>query len=314
MDYIAEMLGLSVKRRAFSKTANLPYFLLNEYSIQEGSIGTVQCLFLKSAGELSTIHAIKNQLRQLHEACSWPVVFELDDISRQRATTFIKAKIAFVVPGRQMYLPFMGIGLSEHWGTDQQLKPTMERLQPSAQMLLFAFIEGKNEPLYLKDMVKRFSFSAMTVSRAAKQLVQVGLIEKRNEGVQKLIVSNLSPKDLFMKAEPYLTNPVRKVIYINHKDLSPQMFRAGLSALAEKGRLNHPTPEIWGIGTKYEKLPKSVFLIDAHEQCALELWKYDPRLISGNNLPDALSLAVNLKMLDDERVEQAMDELLAEVW
>ncbi|MDD2510474.1 MAG: hypothetical protein PHP26_06240 [Syntrophomonas sp.] len=55
-------------------------------------------------------------------------------------------------------------------------------------------------------------------------------------------------------------------------------------------------------------------LIDAEKQCALELWKYDPRLICGDGKADVLSLAISLKDVADERVEQMLDEILTEVW
>jgi hypothetical protein len=314
VEYITEMLGLDVRRKVLSKAASLPYFLLSEYSIQEGSIGTIQCLFLRPVGNLSIIQGIKNHLKRLQEACGWPVVLELDDISRQRAMTLIKVGIAFVVPGKQLYLPFMGIALQQKWVSESQAKSIPEKLQPSAQMILFAFILGKNEPQYLKNLAKRFNLSAMTMSRAADQLVRAGLLEKRSEGVRKLLVSDMSPKVLYMMAAPFLIDPVRKTVHVDRADIGPQMFPSGLSALADKSRLNAPVPEVWGIAAKLEELPKPEPLIDAQRQCALAFWKYDPRFISGDKWPDTLSLAASLKGLDDERVGQALDELLAEVW
>jgi hypothetical protein len=54
-------------------------------------------------------------------------------------------------------------------------------------------------------------------------------------------------------------------------------------------------------------------LIDSDAQSILHVWRYDPRLISGTNRPDALSLHVSLSGTADERIEQALEKLIQEV-
>ena len=58
-------------------------------------------------------------------------------------------------------------------------------------------------------------FTAMTISRSAKQLAATGFLETHKEGVQVVLTSTLSPKELFERTEPILTNPVRKTIYMD---------------------------------------------------------------------------------------------------
>jgi hypothetical protein len=56
-------------------------------------------------------------------------------------------------------------------------------------------------------------------------------------------------------------------------------------------------------------------LVDNTKQAEVEIWRYDPALLS--KLPgvvDALSLAVSLSSDDDPRVEESIDELLLNVW
>ena len=315
MEYITETLGVNVARAEWKQADKLPHFLLNEYRFEAVSIGGTQCLFLKPATELSAINVIKKHLKRLREICKWPVVFELPAITRQRRTSFIEAKIAFVVPRKQIYLPFMGVQLQDRCDSETAITPVLERLQPSAQMLLFAFIIRKNKPMYLSDMTKWFGFSAMTISRAANQLTQVGLASKNSDGVKKVLVSDMTPQALYQKAKPYLINPVRKTVYISRTVITPEMFRAGLSAIADRSMLNPPMPEVWGTVQSEKAISNAgARLIDAEKQCALELWKYDPRLICGDGKADALSLAVSLKDVADERVEQMLDEILTEVW
>lgn len=315
MEYITKILGIKVARIEWEQASQLPYFLQNKYSFEFVKLGDTVCIFLKPISELETINVIKKHLMKLREIYDGFVVFELDAITRQRRASFIEAKIAFVVPGKQVYLPFIGAHLQDRCDSDEAITPVLEKLQPSAQMLLFAFIIGKNKPMYLSEMTKRFHFSAMTISRAANQLIQTGWISKRNEGTQKLIVSELTPQDLYRKVKPYLINPVRKTVFISRTEITSEMFHSGLSALADRSMLNPPMPEVWGI-VKSDKLISgfSTHLIDAEKQCVLELWKYDPRLICRDGKIDTLSLLASLKDITDERVEQMLEDMLNKVW
>ena len=75
----------------------------------------------------------------MHAVSGRQIVFELTAISRQRRKSFIDAKIAFVVPEKQIYLPFLGSFLTERCDSEG-LVPATEKLQPSAQMMLFSSI------------------------------------------------------------------------------------------------------------------------------------------------------------------------------
>lgn len=47
---------------------------------------------------------------------------------------------------------------------------------------------------------------------------------------------------------------------------------------------------------------------------AVEMWRYNPRKLSTRNTVDELSLALTLREDADERVEEAVEEMLNELW
>ena len=53
-------------------------------------------------------------------------------------------------------------------------------------------------------------------------------------------------------------------------------------------------------------------LQDSQVQVAVEMWRYNPRKLSTRNTVDKLSLA--LREDADERVEEAVEEMLNELW
>ena len=46
----------------------------------------------------------------------------------------------------------------------------------------------------------------------------------------------------------------------------------------------------------------------------VEMWRYDPRKMSTRNVVDELSLALALREDADERVEEAVEEMLNGLW
>ncbi len=309
MDYITKILGVPVVRTEWKQQAFLPFLLDQKYTFEQADIGGVACLIVHPVEELDTINTLKKHVARLYAASGRQIVFELTAISRQRRKSFIDAKMAFVVPEKQVYLPFIGISLTERCD-HEGLMPTAEKLQPSAQMLLFAYILNGNEPMPMTPFAERFAFSAMTITRAANQLVELGLLYKSNSvGAQKMLHTKLDTKELYQKALPYLIQPVRTTVFIEKSAVTHNMFPAGLSALSEMSMLNPPTVETWGmVGGKIKGSAQK--LIDSEKQCALQLWRYDPRCISQTDEIDALSLVASLADDTDERVEQCIEEIL----
>ncbi len=312
MDYITQTLGIPVHRSKWERAAELPFYLASSYSFESAELGDRRVLFLTPVGELGTVGIIKKHIARLGTICPWPVVLELPALSRQRKSSLIAEKIPFVVPGKQLYLPFLGAILSERNDVEAAPEP-IDKLLPSAQMLLFAFILGGNKPIFLSDMTKRFRYSAMTMSRAAQQLVQAGLLNRSIQGVQILLSSDLTPRALYQTALSHLISPVRKTMYIDRAELPKDVFSAGLSALSEQAFITPPFVETWGTVVQEKSIAtKSALLVDAAKQCAVEFWKYDPRLVSGSLYVDPLSLAASLSDTNDVRVEQSVDILLKE--
>ena len=313
MDYIQETLGIKSIRKRWEGQTKLPYYLLNEYGFDVVTIGHQACIFLTPQGKLPTVSMIQKHLNQLKGYTDLPLVLELPEITSRRKSAFIKARIPFVVPGKQLYLPFIGAVLNEHTAPEARASNDT-KLMPSAQMLLFAFLLGMNKPIYLSDATKQCRLTPMSISRAASQLVQLGLVMRKNDGVRKFILSEKKPSDLFELAKPWCINPVRKEVFINRDEVMSDAFPAGLSALSEVSMMNPPAVPVYGT-TKNEKNFESAStdLVDGESSAAMQIWRYDPRLVSQSNQVDPLSLYMSLADSRDERIEQALDELLQEV-
>ena len=314
MEYIQRVLGLEVVRTNWEGRQKLHYFMLEAYRFEEVSIGGRSCLFIKPQDKLAPMSALKKHIDILRKQIDWPVVFELEEISSYRKTAFIEGRIPFVVPGRQLYLPFIGVVQRER-GDAEPSDASVEKLIPSAQMLLFYLILENCRDIFVSEAARRFNMTPMSISRAAIQLERAGLVRRESRGVRKYMISDDEPEDLFKKARPILINPVRKVVFIKRDDMREGLFDAGLSALSKRGMLNPPAAAVYGTAQSDTAFKTRMNeLIDDSGYAVLEIWKYDPTLITRENEADPLSLYMSLAQVKDERVEQALEDMLKELF
>ena len=182
MDYIENTLGIKVHYQSWSHTDELPYYLLDRYDFQQATLDSVRTLFLYPKTELDQLASVKKQITSIQKIEPLPVVIILKNISRGRLQYMLLAHIPFIVPEKQIYLPFMGIALQNKFGAESVWT---EQLQPSAQVLFFYYLYQKKKQVYMSDASKKLGFSAMTVSRAFRQLEHTTFFTTEKEGVQK---------------------------------------------------------------------------------------------------------------------------------
>ena len=153
----------------------------------------------------------------------------------------------------------------------------------------------------------------MTITRAVRQLEQTTLFTTEKDGVQKKMTGKYTMRELYDKMQPYLTSPVRKTIYVDKQTPLSSMRIAGMSALSQMSMVNPPDMLCYAVHGKKELPSGTDVLIDASAQVKVEIWKYDPNILSENDTVDPLSLAISLKDDPDERIEEAVEILINKI-
>ena len=88
------------------------------------------------------------------------------------------------------------------------------------------------------------------------------------------------------------------------------MVFAGETVLSEKTMLNPNRIVTYAVSDKdYDKNLMTEELIDPDKQVRLELWAYNPKQFSEDNCADDISVVLSLIDTNDERIEEAVDEL-----
>lgn len=312
MNFLMRMLRINVKNDDRTQKYPLPNYMLSRYSVRNAYFDKQRVFLLYPKTELDQVSAIKKHIQKLQSFDGIPVVLMLNQITARQREGLIDGGVPFIVENRQCYLPFMGTVLTER--CDAEIEPN-EKLLPSAQMLLFYYIYGDQKEMYTNTAVEALGVSAMTVTRAARQLEQIGLVQTHKEGVMKVITTAQEWRALFEKAKPYLINPVKKTVYFPKNMVDNTMFLAGDDALSKRTMLNPPRVACYATGTMdFWKQHVKNTLVDEDGQVALQIWKYDPHVLTDDGCVDVLSLATCYMDDGDERVEEAVEEMLNDFW
>ncbi len=311
MEYLNKVLGVKVIYKDV-EFKHLPNFIATRYRLQLVSMNEQKIIFLYPKTELEQIEVLKKHIARIQKNENLPVVLVLKELSFRQREYLIREKIPFVADGKQIYLPFMAVYLQERCSAE---KIPREEILPSAQMLLLHFVYGGAQELSTSQAAKDLELTPTSISRASRQLEEMGLLHIRKVGVQRIMQSEESPKTLFQKAGDKLLNPIKRTVYIPKKYVGTDLLESGYSALAEYSMLNEPNVRSYAAERISQwKDVTTNSLQNSRVQVAVEMWRYNPRKLSTRNTVDELSLALTLREDADERVEEAVEEMLNKLW
>ena len=312
MYYIEETLAIKIIIKPWDKISKLPYYLIDKYSINKVILDDVPCLFIEPKGELDSLSTIKKHIMKINEFEKAHVVLDIKHIDSWRKKSLIRAHIPFYITNHLIYLPFMGVLLRDRYNS---YKPNTNLLMPVSQQLLFYYIYQNKKELYTGNLYEKFNVTSMQISRAVTQLKSIGFFTTYKDGVRIILTSEYKKKELFDLHKNQFINPVRKKVYVDFSTIINKLPVSGITALSLKTMLGAPRTKTLAYFGKVGDLTGTNSLIDYNSQVEVEIWKYNPTLLSeSSDIADTLSLAVSLQSDEDPRVEQAIEEMLDELW
>ena len=310
MDNLRQIFGIDAKYETLDKKVRLPLYITERYEVQRILLGELWCIALTPIGEMETLPALKKQIRKIQEIENSPVFIRARRLSRFRCQNMIQNRIPFVTE-KQIYLPFMGTYLEK---MNDQLE-SLKQLTPSAQQLLLLYFYSETQKMYLSEAGKKLPVTAMTLTRAARQLEETNFFYITKDGVNIVIESKYDKGELYERMKTYMISPIKEKGYIERNAVTGDMILAGTSALAEKTTLNEGRLKTYAVYARaFDKKCIQSELIDPDRQAEVELWKYDPKLLASDGIADPVSVALSIDSNNDERVEDAVDYMINNTW
>jgi len=320
-EYLASATGASaLLKPAGRKKGQMPAYLAKSYDLIGGEIFGEQMTFALARPELDEGPSLKRlqadykALRSASDASLLVLAFE--HLPSYLRSHLVKARISFVVIGRQIFLPHYWVDLREREEAAPEPPPSF--LTWSAQVVLLRHLLWHDvEERSLSELAHQLGYSAMAMTQASRQLQAAGLAAISREGRSKRLAFEQHGRSLWEQALPKLRRPWSRVVAISQTQL-PENYRvwvSGISALSSRSMISSggtPVRAIHGDRLRQAEEPQGLAVAEHIEfaKIKLEVWEYDPGLLAKGESVDPLSLFLSLKDDANERVQGALEDLL----
>ncbi len=318
-DYLESITGSSTPLGPAPGEAQgrLPLFLRERYQLRSLGIFGRECLLaLETPGwETGSPAEYAAHAQTMRDQFSEPVTLVVPQVASYARNRMVQAGTPFIVPGSQLFMPFMMVDLRERFSTP----PTDagQPLTPAAQcILLYHLLRTPLQGIPLQDIAKLTGYSAMMVTRVKDEWETNSLCQTSRVGRSVVVEFAANGRELWRKAEPFLTSPARKKHWGRWSRPGPPTLAAGYTALSRTTMMveDDPVPTLTLHRKDFLALhEKGAFsTVNGYEEAnvLIEEWSYNPRLLSDGPCVDPLSLVLSLRADSDDRVQQQLQIVL----
>lgn len=223
---------------------------------------------------------------------------------------YTKYNLDIVVGNRQLFLPSIFLIVNQE-------KPApcikADKMPALSQLAILYHLERENiDGTTMRALAEKLRTSYATVNRGVRWMKEKGLITITG-GKEKQIYFNYHGKNLWEKALPYLESPIDFIVYTPELEITENGFISEQNALAEYSLLMGGPYRIAISKEEYKTLKKKNIYWDPYGEAGIEIWKYDPAILSSTDVVDRLSLYLILKDYEDDRVQIELENMMNEI-
>ena len=263
-----------------------------------------------------SLDSFVTQARIMGEKASMDVILVFSKLSDIEKKQLLQARVPFVDFKGNLFFPPLGLVLNANDDV-----ATSKELTPSEQLTWIAFLLTKGQKVVDVDLLSQITgLPNSTIYRCLRTFKTLNWLNKPN----KLYAYTASKKELFLKSESFLFNPIKKRLLLSDFDLNKiqsdsRLLYGGTYALSYLTFLAE-SDENSSYVISHRQFNKLSLPLSQHvlEGKVLEIWRYSP-FVSGfwndfkenqdRQFVDPISLYLTLKDDDDPRVEEEIEVL-----
>lgn len=310
LETIRNIFGNSISESRFQFPESIPNFIRYGYSVRRLFFGEKSSLLIIPKSDDWNLATLKKQIRLIEEMLHEPVIVQLERLTALQRTNLIESRIAFVSAKGQIFIPFWGSYFEEKILNPQKV-PALLSANAQLVFLYLYYSKNRNRTLTQTQISRALSLPKTTCARAVQQLRDLDLVASLSERTANLI----SLKSDLNTAFHHLTSPVQKLLYVKSMPLNISFKISGLKALSERSNLVSLSSDGGyavnkAVAYNLDKnllIDKQAFRDFGGE--IIEVWKYDPLLLTDSEYADDISLLLELNDSDDERVQNELDNI-----
>jgi hypothetical protein len=312
--FIEKTLHQKIELEKFDKSGQLPLALKANYEFFDMEIAGQHCLLARPKEDIGLVN-LRKQQKRLESLTGMYCVLYLTKINQYSMDKMMEEGIPFVLEGRQVYMPFLGVLLRPN--ESRKLKPCSEVSFLTQKLLLSAFYNGW-ENITVTMAAEYLQVSKMSVTRCFDEIESLEMPVIAKKGRIRYISFEGDKRNQWKHLKTFMRTPVIREFYLE-EDISANLVKSGISALSEYSMLGDnifPTCGItksqmkeYGIRER-KQIPKGEV-----PGCIVQELGYLIPYKGGNVIDPLTTLLIMDEQREEPRIDMALDEMLEEyVW
>ena len=267
-----------------------------------------------------SLNSFVTQARTMGRKASMDVILVFSKLSDNEKKQLLQARVPFVDFKGNLFFPPLGLALNANDDVE-----VFKELTPSEQLTWIAFLLTKGQKVVDVDLLSQITgLPNSTIYRCLRTFKTLNWLNKPN----KLYAYTASKKELFLKSESFLFNPIKKRLLLSDFDLNKiqsdsRLLYGGTYALSYLTFLAE-SDENSSYVISHRQFNKLSLPLSQHvlEGKVLEIWRYSPfvsefwndfKETQDRQFVDPISLYLTLKDDDDPRVEEEIEVLKSNI-
>ena len=306
--YLNDILKVDVVVNPLEKQLQLPLYITAAYNVQETTLyGQRICLLIaKNEENTLTPDRLSKQMLFVRQKTGLLVVYVFDKVVSYNIKRLIQRGVNFIIPNKQLFIPALMMDLRKMPAT---IPTKSELLTSNAQLILLYHLQKETlNGFTTQQLSDKFAQNYRTMSRAVKNLEELGLCNLVG-GKEKQIQFTAKGKELWLKAQSFFQNPVVRVLFT---DELLEYTQSNINALAHYSMLNDETKHYYAVSKNEAKN----LVVETNKYVGdntIEIWRYNPNLLSDNGFVDKLSLYLILSNNSNERVQNELEQMINKI-
>lgn len=312
--YIKKVTGLEIEELGYpaGSLKRLPLFLREGYNFLCAELYNHEVVFVepKSAEDV-TPSQLQKYIPKIESAFECPVIWVFNEMTYYLKEQLTKFRISFVVPGKQLFIPFMFMDLKEQ----QKIRTTRaETFSPSTQCILIYHLWMESlEGLNFQEIADIFNYTPRTIGRCVEELKNADACSIV-EGRSKYLKFGKTRREIWETVQDYLKTPVKKTEWLFLTENLEKSRIADLGALSYYSNISTGDIETFAIDAKVfkELHGRGEILTNIYNEhdVRLQIWNYDPIILTRDNFVDPFSLYLSKKNDPDERIQIELRDMI----
>lgn len=300
--------------------AGLPFYIADQYELSSADLFGRPAILMAPQPhvEIATAEMARQIELVRSRAETSLVILLLGALPHAQRRALIGRRIAFLVPGSQLFVPEALLDLRERAPRPAPRGPDL--FSPTAQLVILgALLDGPAAHAHASatDLARRYGVAIMSMTRAFDEIEAAKIARPHRLGRKRGLTFEVFGSELWEQARARLQSPVRKVrtVTIPNSQNFPARI-AGESALSAYTGLAPPRIQRLAVAaSSWNQLARDHGLKETFARDPagdeIETWSYAPgALTTDNRIVDRLSLYLSLRDHPDERVEKAAEDLI----